>query len=247
MSSRRLQSDFFALLAEPQALRLMFDQLPGVYFFVKNRESRLMAASRTIFERLGAKEEADILGARDEDLFPPHIAKGYRDDDALVFRTGKPLLDRLEVWYDEHRSLEWCLTTKLPLYGRDGSIVGLMGMTRRDESRIRLQPDHSVAQIVDLIHQNADRVLGTLALAQLCGLSERTLFRKVRNALGITPYELMLRVRLQKAAVALLETEIGISQIALAHGFCDQSTFTQHFRKRMGMTPRQFRLRNRGL
>jgi len=53
------------------------------YFFVKDRESRLMAASRTIFGRLGRGSEAELLGARDEDLFPPHVARGYRDDDML--------------------------------------------------------------------------------------------------------------------------------------------------------------------
>lgn len=56
----------------------------------------------------------------------------------------------------------------------------------------------------------------------------------------------MLRLRIQSAAEALVKTAAGISEIAIDHGFCDQSAFTQQFRKRTGMTPRQFRLRNRG-
>ena len=67
---------------------------------------------------------------------------------------------------------------------------------------------------------------------------------RIRQSLGITRYELMLRIRVQKAAEALVETSESIIEIALAHGFCDQSTFTQHFRKRMGMTPREFRVRH---
>lgn len=247
MSPYRLQADFFASIAEPYLIRTMFDQLPDVYFFIKDRESRLIAASKSIFERLGVKSETEIIGARDEDLFPPHIARGYRDDDQQVFRTGKPLLDRLEIWYDEQRNLEWCVTTKLPLYGQGGVIVGLMGMTRRDESRARLQPESAVAHIVNYVHQNTDRILSASELAQFCGMSERTLFRKVHKSLGVSPYELMLRVRIQKAAVALLKTESSVSEIALSHGFCDQSTFTQHFRKRIGMTPRQFQVRHNGL
>lgn len=231
-------------MAEPHAFRAMFDQLPDVYFFVKDRESRLIAASRAIFERLGVKSEAEIIGARDEELFPPHIARGYREDDQRVYRTGKPLLDRLEVWYDEQRNLEWCITTKIPLYGHDGSIVGLMGMTRRDESQTRLQPESAVSQIVHYVYRHTDRILSVGELAQVCGMSERTLFRKIQQALDLTPYELMLRIRVQKAAEALIQSTASISAIALAHGFCDQSTFTQHFRKRIGMTPRQFRLRH---
>lgn len=247
MSPSRIQAEFFSSIAEPHLLRAMFDHLPDVYFFVKDQESRLMAASRAIFERLGVKSEAEIIGVRDEDLFPPHIARGYKDDDQQVFRTGKPLLDRLEIWYDEQRNLEWCVTTKIPLYGPNGVIVGLMGMTRRDESRAKLQLESAVAQVVNYVHQNTDRVLTALELAQSCGMSERTLFRKVHKALGVSPYELMLRIRVQKAAVALLKTEASVSEIALNHGFCDQSTFTQHFRKRIGMTPRQFRVRHDGL
>ena len=47
-------------------------------------------------------------------------------------------------------------------------------------------------------------------------------------------------------AEALAKTSASIIEIALNHGFCDQSAFTQQFRKRTGMTPKQFRVRNRG-
>ena len=40
-----------------------------------------------------------------------------------------------------------------------------------------------------------------------------------------------------------LHSDQSIAQIALDFGFCDQSAFTQLFRKHMGLTPRQFRLR----
>jgi AraC-like DNA-binding protein len=34
-----------------------------------------------------------------------------------------------------------------------------------------------------------------------------------------------------------------IAEIALDFGFCDQSAFTQHFRKHMGITPATYRKR----
>lgn len=244
MAKSTLQAEFFTQMAEPHALRAMFDHLPNVYFFVKDQESRLIAASKAIFERLGVKEEREVIGARDEDLFPESIARGYREDDQLIYQTGEPLLNRLEVWYDEQRNLEWCLTTKIPLYGKDGSIIGLMGMTRRDESQTRLPAESAVAKIVDHIYQHTEQTWSVRELAEACELSERTLFRKVQKVLGVTPYELMLRIRVQRAAEALVQTDASVSAIAQAHGFCDQSTFTQHFRKRIGMTPRQFRLRH---
>jgi AraC-like DNA-binding protein len=246
MSPKSLQSAFFASMTDPQAFRLMFDQQPNVFFFVKDRESRLIAASEPMWTRLGLESEADVIGRLDEDFFPEQTAKAYRADDALVFRTGKPLINRLEVWYDEQRTLTWFLTTKVPLRGKNGKIIGLMGFTRRDEGRSRHQPRSEVTLIVSHIQKNTNRILSTVELARKCGLSERTLYRKIHQALGVTPYELMLRIRIESAAEALIQTTDKVIDIAQAHAFCDQSAFTQHFRKRIGLTPKQFRLRHQG-
>jgi AraC-like DNA-binding protein len=246
MSPKSLQSAFFASMTDPQAFRLMFDQQPNVFFFVKDRESRLIAASEPTWTRLGLKSEADVIGRLDEDFYPEQAAKSFRADDALVFRTGKPLINRLEVWYDEQRTLTWFLTTKVPLRGKNGKIIGLMGFTRRDEGRSRHQPRSEVTLIVSHIQKNTNRILSTVELARECGLSERTLYRKIHQALGVTPYELMLRIRIESAAEALIQTTDKVIDIAQAHAFCDQSAFTQHFRKRIGLTPKQFRLRHQG-
>jgi len=246
MSLQSIQSAFFASMADPQAFRLMFDQQPNVFFFVKDRESRLIAASEPMWIRLGLEREADVIGRLDEDFYPEQAAKAYRADDALVFRTGKPLINRLEVWYDEQRTLSWFLTTKVPLRGENGKIIGLMGLTRRDEGRSRHQPSSEVTLIVSHIQKNTSRILSTAELARECGLSERTLYRKIYQALGVTPYELMLRIRIESAAEALIQTTDKVIDIAQAHAFCDQSAFTQHFRKRIGLTPKQFRMRHQG-
>jgi AraC-like DNA-binding protein len=246
MSPKSLQSAFFASMADPQAFRLMFDQQPNVFFFVKDRESRLIAASEPTWTRLGLESEAEVIGRLDEDFYPEQAAKSFRADDALVFRTGKPLINRLEVWYDEQRTLNWFLTTKVPLRGKNGKIIGLMGFTRRDEGRSRHQPSSEVTLIVSHIQKNTSRILSTAELARECGLSERTLYRKIHQAIGVTPYELMLRIRIESAAEALIQTNDKVIDIAQAHAFCDQSAFTQHFRKRIGLTPKQFRMRHQG-
>jgi AraC-like DNA-binding protein len=233
--------DFFASLANPSLIADIFNHLPDVFFFVKNRESLLITGSQNLLERLGIMSARDIAGRPDSDFFPEHVVKAFHTDDQFVLRTGKPLINRLEIWYDEQRTLNWFLTTKVPLRGKDGKIVGLMGITRRDANRSTYEAESGIAVITAYVREHSDRILTTAKLARACGLSERTLFRKVRQALGITPYEFMLRIRVQKAAEALIQTPDSILNIAIDHGFCDQSTFTQHFRKRMGTTPKEFR------
>lgn len=246
MASPRLQAEFFARIADPQAVREIFEHLPGVFFFVKDDQGRHIAANSATFARFGIKGEEELVGAMDEKFFPPEVAKAYREDDQRVIRSGKPIINRLEVWYDEQHRLDWFLATKLPVRDRRGKVIGVMGITRRDEDRLRHHDVREVTEAVRLAKENVHRVLGTSELARMVGLSERQLHRKIKAALGLSPYELLLRTRVQAAAEVLARTSTPISEVALDHGFCDQSAFTQQFRKRTGMTPKEFRRRHVG-
>ncbi len=169
----------------------------------------------------------------------------YVADDEWVFRTKKPLVNRLEVWLDEKGRPDWCVTTKVPLFGKDGKVIGLMGVSRRDLNQSVLQPDSEATRAVAFLRQNIGRITSIEELAQGIHVSPRTLNRRINQVLGISPYELILRIRVQAAAESLLKSSESISSIAITYGFCDQSHFTQQFRKRMGTTPRQFRQSHR--
>lgn len=240
----RLQAEFFARIADPQGVRAIFEHMPGVFFFMKDSQGRHIAANSATFERFGIRSERELVGAMDEKFFPPEVAKAYREDDQKVIRSGKPLINRLEVWYDEQRSLNWFLCTKLPVRDKRGKVIGVMGITRRDEERMH---QHEVREVTAAMHyarSHCREVVTTAVFARAVGLSERHLHRKLRAALGLSPYELLLRARIQSAAEALAKTTTPIIEIALEHGFCDQSAFTQQFRKRTGITPKEFRRRH---
>jgi len=236
MPKHAIQRDFFASMADPQAFRALFEHLPGVFFFVKDAEGRMIAASAPILERLGVAGERDIVGKTDDAFFPPEIAAGFRADDRQVIETRRPLVNRLEVWYDEQRVLDWFLTTKLPVAGKRGRVIGVMGVTRRYEERIASYAVREVTAVVSFLREHRGRKMSVAELAAAVAVSERDLHRKVREAIGTTPHELMLRMRIQAAAEALARTHEPIQQIATRHGFCDQSAFTQQFRRRTGIT-----------
>jgi PAS domain-containing protein len=115
MTKPKLQSLFFSLMADPQSFRAMFEHLPDVFFFAKDSESRMIAASSAVVARLGLKSESEMIGRSDDDFFPKAIATGFRKDDLVVMQEEKPLINRMEVWYDQHRQLDWFVTTKLPV------------------------------------------------------------------------------------------------------------------------------------
>lgn len=244
MSQPKLQTDFFSRMADPQAMRTMFDHLPGVFFFVKDVEGRMITANAAKLERLGLKHDSEIVGATDDDFFPPDVAVAFRKDDQEIIRTGRPVVNRLELWLDEQRVLNWFMTTKLPILGKGGKIIGIMGLSRRYDEQATRHNAREATAAVSYLKEHLHERLRAADLAQAAGVSERQLHRKLREALGTSPHELMVRMRIQAAAEALTNSGDSLADIALNHGFCDQSAFTQQFRKRTGMTPRQFRQRH---
>ncbi len=78
-------------------------------------------------------------------------------------------------------------------------------------------------------------------LARLARLSVSQLDRRFKRLFQMTPREFVLRVRLNAACRLLTSTEESLTEIALRTGFYDQSHFTKHFRRQIGMTPRRYR------
>ncbi len=239
-----IQQNFFARMGGPQQFQQLFEHLPGVSFFVKDRQSRMICASQPFWEHLGAKSEAEIIGKTDDDFFPPHAADHFRRDDQLVMTTGRPLIGRVELWYNEQRVLDWFVTNKLPVRDTRGEIIGVMGTVRSYEGQRRtMLPMSLINSTVDYIREHHHERLTVDDLANQAGLSPRQLHRKFRDVFGLSVQEFLIKTRIQAASDALLHSDLSIAQIAAKFGFCDQSAFTQLFRKHTGLTPLKFRRR----
>jgi AraC family transcriptional regulator len=83
-------------------------------------------------------------------------------------------------------------------------------------------------------------------LAQQAGLSSYHFLRMFTSAIGVSPHQYLVRVRLRRAARKLVCPEHSITQIAYAVGFADLSNFVRTFRRAAGMSPRAFRTRALG-
>lgn len=228
----------------PQQFQQLFEHLPGVSFFVKDRQSRMVCASQPFWEHLGAKSEAEIVGRTDDDFFPPHAADHFKRDDQLVMTTGRPLIGRVELWYNEQRVLDWFVTNKLPVRDTRGEVIGVMGTVRSYEGQRRtMLPMSLINSTVDYIREHHHKRLTVEDLADQAGLSPRQLHRKFRDVFGLSVQDFLIKTRIQAASDVLLHSDLSIAEIATDFGFCDQSAFTQLFRKHTGLTPLRFRRR----
>jgi PAS domain S-box-containing protein len=116
-----------ALSRERELLRTLVDNLPEEVY-VKDRERRFLLVNELLVRALGAQSMDEVIGKRDEDFWPPYLAKQFADEENELMRTGKPLLN------DEHTPphrpgpKRWLLRTKLPLRDGAGHIIGLAGL-----------------------------------------------------------------------------------------------------------------------
>ena len=82
-------------------------------------------------------------------------------------------------------------------------------------------------------------------LAAVAQFSPYHLLRTFRNSVGLTPHAYLIQIRIEQGK-RLLRTGTSISDASAITGFTDQSHFTRHFKRILGVTPGQYfpRLRN---
>ena len=235
-------------IAPNSAFYVLFDHLPRVSFFAKNREFQFVAANKHFYQRFGFDEETNIIGQNDFDLFPPRLAEHFRQDDEEVMRTGVAKLNIVELFFNRQGIPDWFITNKLPVFDRDNEIIGVMGTTQSYEGkREMLQPYLQIDRAVNYIREHFRERITVEDLAAMVHLSSRQLHRKFVETFNYSPQAFIMKIRIQAACDALQIEGSQISEVSRELGFCDQSSFTQHFQKHMGLTPlkyqRQFRMR----
>jgi AraC family transcriptional regulator len=111
-----------------------------------------------------------------------------------------------------------------------------------ETDRLSTQP-RAVTQAVGFIHDNYPRELSLSDIAAAAHLSPFHLSRIFKKATGVTPHRYLLQVRVHSAR-ALLTAGAGdrsLAEVAAAVGFADQSHLTRHFKRMLGVTPKQIR------
>ncbi len=113
---------------ERYLLHSLMDSVPDSIYF-KNAEGRYLRVNRAKAARSGLSDPAEAIGKSDADVFPAEHSRRTLEDEEEVIRTGRPLIGKEEflTWPDGRQS--WVATTKLPLYDRDGRIVGTFGIS----------------------------------------------------------------------------------------------------------------------
>jgi PAS domain S-box-containing protein len=107
---------------------MLMDNLPQNIYF-KDRESRFLRISKAHANVFKLNDPKDAVGKSDFDFFTIEHAKPAFKDEQRIIETGLPILnvEEKETWEDN--SVNWVSTTKLPMYDKEGNIVGTMGIS----------------------------------------------------------------------------------------------------------------------
>jgi len=91
------------------------------------------------------------------------------------------------------------------------------------------------------IEARGHEVLTLDEVAQCAGLSSFHLMRVFQRAMGVTPHQYLMRVRLMRALALLRDTTLAVTEVAYEAGWADLSNFNRAFRREMGCSPRELR------
>lgn len=103
------------------------------------------------------------------------------------------------------------------------------------------QPLLRLGRVIGYLEQHYGDQLTLDALASIGDMSRRTLTREFGRAMGCSPIEYLIRLRIMHAAALIQEGSASVTDVAFRVGFLDSNYFARQFRTLMGCTPRDFR------
>ncbi len=136
---------------------LMENTADSIYF--KDRACKLIKVSRKMAEDLGYSDPAQLTGKTDVELFGREFGERTRVDDMRVMESGEAIVGMVECNENAAGVKNWTSTTKLPLRDADGTIIGLLGITREINDLKQREMDLQFIATHDLLTSLPNRYL----------------------------------------------------------------------------------------
>ena len=168
-----------------------------------------------------------------------------------MIRTGDAGYEKIsEVFLN---ALE-CFQSKAPFYEillkgellREIFLLFQNGYIREPvEMRSAIENRRQLKSVLQFIADHYRDKIKVSELAQLSGFSESYFMSFFKQNVGMSCISYINHYRIQRAANALEETTQPVMDIAMDNGFDNISYFNLQFRRAFGMTPREFRSRQK--
>jgi AraC family transcriptional regulator len=170
-------------------------------------------------------------------------------------RVTVPPLDGLDL--PHLRAAMWAVDAELTAGGAGGplaaaSLANVLAVQlirhvsaprRPGRGRDGALPRGRLRAVVEYIEEHLDAGPTLGQLAAVARLSAYHFARQFKAATGLPPHQYVILRRVERAQQLLQAgTDFSLAEVAACAGFSDQSQFTRHFKRLVGVTPRQFRM-----
>jgi PAS domain S-box-containing protein len=109
-----------------QMLQSVLDNIPQRVFW-KDRNSVFVGCNKAFVLDCGYEEQGELVGKTDYEHASAATADLYRADDREVIESGRPKINYEEPQIRPDGSQAWLITSKVPMFDRDGQIIGVLG------------------------------------------------------------------------------------------------------------------------
>jgi AraC family transcriptional regulator len=152
-------------------------------------------------------------------------AMGAVDAEMAVGGPGGPLAAESLANVLAVHLIRHVLDPSRPEVGRDGAL-----------------PRGRLRAVAEYIEEHLGAGLSLDQMAAVTRLSAYHFARQFKAATGLPPYQYVIARRVERAKLLLQQDrDLSLAEVAADAGFSDQSQFARHFKRLVGVTPREFR------
>jgi LacI family transcriptional regulator len=175
---------------------------------------------------------------------PEEIALLGVDNDDLFCNLAHPQLSSVQIPLEQiGYETAWLLDQYIQGQPPEKSSIRLppMNVQTRQSTDIKILEDPELAAAIQYIHDHAHEMISMDNVLDELQVSRRSLERKCRKALGRSPIQELIRVRVQLAQNLLSQTQLPIGRVAQQSGFTSAKQLSTMFHKKTGLTPTAYR------
>jgi AraC family transcriptional regulator len=187
---------------------------------------------------LGGLDEFGHFERRLPDFFPPKVQADGQI--ASVFRSLRRALDRHDHGRDYIiRSLVVKVALYLSHHFASASNAASESVSGKESRRWEIR------RALELLNDSYTEQFDLDQFSKVVGLSKYYLEKVFKKSIGMSPYQYVIQLRVEKAKQLLSSSPKSVIEIAMDLGFFDQSHFTNAFRHFTGTSPLAYRLATR--
>jgi AraC-like DNA-binding protein len=124
---------------------------------------------------------------------------------------------------------------------------GVLHGARQRSNWIQAAMDVSIGPVLAMLHDAPEKPWTVTSLAKRAHLAKSAFSERFRQAVGQPPLKYLTEYRIDKACRLLRHTQLGVKEIAACVGYESASSFSNAFKRWVGMAPADYRKNGNGV